>query len=266
MPPIKSYRKDGAPSREAKIQRRLRPDNNQATNMRQFIISVDPADAIDFTAISVTEVISRRAAWLHVLDHPDEKPPLIETTIEGDFPKQGGSILRGDEVHLLRVGHMERFNGLGYQEIIRRVSALRHRPEFNGCRVETIIDATGVGRPILEMFKRAALNPVGIVITSGMEARYDQPSRTWMTPKKLLIQSVDAAMHRGILQIQGDLEEAGNLQYELNDFRYRISEDTGYETWGARVGSHDDMVLSVALASWFAMVPSRAGAAFTYRI
>jgi len=45
--------------------------------------------------------------------------------------------------------------------------------------------------------------------------------------------------------------DAGALQDELKDFRRHVSA-AGRNTWSARTGAHDDLVLSVAIALWFA--------------
>jgi hypothetical protein len=38
---------------------------------------------------------------------------------------------------------------------------------------------------------------------------------------------------------------------ELRDYRVEISEATGHDSYNARSGRHDDLVLATALAVWF---------------
>jgi hypothetical protein len=46
--------------------------------------------------------------------------------------------------------------------------------------------------------------------------------------------------------------DAGALADELKDFRRKVSE-AGRATYSARTGAHDELVLAVAIALWFAM-------------
>src|SRR5215470_17067807 len=97
---------------------------------------------------------------------------------------------------------------------------------------------------------RAGLRPNRVTITAGLEAtQYD--AYTWHVPKGLLISGLDARMHTGELRIAAALGEAGALRDELKDFQRKVSE-AGRATYAARTGAHDDLVLAVAIALWFA--------------
>ena len=49
------------------------------------------------------------------------------------------------------------------------------------------------------------------------------------------------------------LTHAQTLERELQNFQVKINLDTAHDSYGAwREGSHDDLVLAVALALWFA--------------
>jgi len=50
------------------------------------------------------------------------------------------------------------------------------------------------------------------------------------------------------------LTEAEAMKKELKDFRRRLS-DAGRATYAARTGAHDDLVLAVAIAAWWASRP-----------
>ena len=66
-----------------------------------------------------------------------------------------------------------------------------------------------------------------------------------------LISNLDARLHTGELRIAAALGDAGALRDELQDFQRKVS-DAGRATYAARTGTHDDLVLSVAIALWFA--------------
>ena len=72
---------------------------------------------------------------------------------------------------------------------------------------------------------------------------------------------LDALLHKGVLRFAAALQEAGAMAEELKDFRRKVS-DAGRATYAARVGRHDDLVLSVAIACWWASRPPPPMAAF----
>ena len=53
------------------------------------------------------------------------------------------------------------------------------------------------------------------------------------------------------MKIAAVLSDAGALQQELKDFQRKVS-DAGSATYNARTGAHDDLVLAVAIALWWA--------------
>jgi hypothetical protein len=72
-----------------------------------------------------------------------------------------------------------------------------------------------------------------------------------MVGKPLLISGVDARLHSGELRFAADLTEAHALADELKDFRRHLT-SAGRATYQARTGKHDDLVLAVAIALWWA--------------
>jgi hypothetical protein len=58
-------------------------------------------------------------------------------------------------------------------------------------------------------------------------------------------------LHSGELRFAKASSEAGALQEELKDFHRKVSE-AGRATYQARGSAHDDLVLAVAIAVWFA--------------
>lgn len=113
-----------------------------------------------------------------------------------------------------------------------------------------VIDETGVGRPVGDMFDAAGLRPRRITITAGLEVT-QHGGNSWHVPKALLIQNLEARAHSGELRIAAAANDASALKEEMKDFKRKISE-AGRTTYAARVGAHDDLVLSVAIALWMA--------------
>jgi hypothetical protein len=69
-------------------------------------------------------------------------------------------------------------------------------------------------------------------------------------PKRDLVSGVQVALQSRTLKIASELSEAETLARELQNFTVKIT-DSANDVYGAwRVGTHDDLVLAVALAVW----------------
>jgi hypothetical protein len=73
--------------------------------------------------------------------------------------------------------------------------------------------------------------------------------------KILLVGQVQRLLQSGHLRIGAKLPYAGMLQKELRDFRVKISKAAN-ETYDARESTHDDLVLSLAIALFVAEHPA----------
>lgn len=118
---------------------------------------------------------------------------------------------------------------------------------------ELVLDATGAGRPVAQMFRRAALPVkrfIPVIITSGTKC-VQEPDGYWHVAKRHLVSCVQAALQSRRLKISRKLKEAGTLTKELSAFRAKININTGNESFEAwREKDHDDLVLATALAIW----------------
>jgi hypothetical protein len=144
------------------------------------------------------------------------------------------------------VRHIEQFTlGTPYPAIVQAVcSMLAREPLRRDCRL--VIDHSGVGRPIYDMFVEAKLRPIGITITGGSGWHRETPYQ-WHVAKVLLTGSVQKVLQSGRLRIGATLPHAKTLQKELRDFRVKISKAAN-ETYESREGAHDDIVLALAIA------------------
>jgi hypothetical protein len=145
------------------------------------------------------------------------------------------------------VRHLARLPlGLSYPAVVQEVALLLARPPLVG-NCELVVDETGVGRPVCDLFDTAGMNPTRVTITSGAEQSFVNGS--WHVSKQMLISTLDARLHTGELRFAKELLEAGTMAEELKDFRRKISV-AGRYTFEARVGKHDDLVLAVAIGLW----------------
>jgi hypothetical protein len=214
----------------------------------RWIIGLDLGTAVDFTALSVIESVKGKLDW---------------NTLEDRH--SGCGIIPQKDAHRLYVKHLERYPlGLSYPQIIDRVLELLSRPPLGGDDLakpaDLVIDDTGAGRPVSDLLVDRGLRPIRVTITAGLKAEPKHGDR-WHVPKELLISGLDAELHEGSLVIAAALAESHALKNELIDFRRTVSQ-AGRATYTARGGQHDDLVLSVACAVWWAKRPPAPAASF----
>ena len=145
--------------------------------------------------------------------------------------------------------HLERFRlGTPYPAVVERMGGLLSASPLKGnCRL--VVDATGVGAPVVDLLRQAGLKPVGVSITGG--DRVTSGNGVLHVPKRDLVGTLQVMFQSGRLKVAEGLAEAELLVQELLNFRVRITA-TAHDTYGAwREGDHDDLVLAVALACWY---------------
>jgi hypothetical protein len=133
--------------------------------------------------------------------------------------------------------------GLPYTEIVRRTVRLEQstRPRY------LMVDAGGPGRPVIDMLRAGGSVPTPVsIIGKGRVKR--NLSGSWAVPKITLMQGMSAAMGNGKLKIACDKSMADALAEEMRAFVRAITQH-GNVTIEAR-RTHDDLILSVALALW----------------
>jgi hypothetical protein len=221
----------------------------------RYICGLDLGQANDFSALAV---VKYTPAW----DGEDEWGGRSAPTPP-----------RYDVVHLERyelgtpypaiVGHVA---GL----VVRRELRPWHQPEpdpgtvsvraVQSPRVALALDATGVGRVVVDMFIQADMEAEVhcVTITAGHEARRDHwpgAAASWYAPKRDLIGVLQAGLQGGTLRIVPGLALADVLQRELLGYRVRVTA-AAHEVFGTgRDAPNDDLVLAVALACWTAGRP-----------
>jgi hypothetical protein len=202
----------------------------------EWVVGCDLGTAADYTAVSVIESVRGVLDW----NTPDDR-------------QTGCGLIPQQDAHKLYVKHLERYLlGLSYMQIIERVAELMSRSPLCGDDrtepAELVADATGVGAAVVDLFDAARLYRIG-----GLEAKC-VGDRRWHVSKEILISGLDAALHDGSLVIASALTESHALKNELKDFRRTVGA-AGRATYGARAGKHDDLVLSIGIAVWWARRP-----------
>jgi hypothetical protein len=187
--------------------------------MTGFFVGLDLGQAQDYTAIAVIEAVRP--------NHSEEK--------------------------VLHVRHLERFRDRLYPDVADRVEILMETSELK-VRSELVIDATGVGPAVTDIFKKRGRFFREVKIHGGdSESMADGVYRV---PKRNLVSALQVALQSGTLKIAAGLDLAEVLRQELLDFRVKVNIETAHESYGAwREGDHDDLVLAVAMAVWLARTP-----------
>ncbi len=145
--------------------------------------------------------------------------------------------------------HLQRFPlGTPYPAIVSSVARMLQLPPLSDEPPRLAIDETGVGAPVVDLFRQAELNATlyPVHITGGSTINHDRGVE--FVPKRDLVSVVQVALQTDKLKIAPALPEAQTLVRELQDFEVKITEAAN-DTYGAwREGAHDDLVLAVALA------------------
>ena len=154
----------------------------------------------------------------------------------------------------LHIRHLERFRHRLYPDVADYVERLLDSPQLKD-RAELVIDATGVGPAVTDIFSRRGRSFAAVKIHGG-DAEHQAPDGTHRVPKRNLVSSLQVLLQSGRLKIASSLELAEVLKAELLNFRVKVNASTAHDSYEAwREGDHDDLVLAAALACWGASRP-----------
>jgi hypothetical protein len=128
---------------------------------------------------------------------------------------------------------------------------------FYGRDYIIIVDATGVGRPIIDLFRVGDLAVVALTITGGIRANWRSRTEV-VVPKRELVSSLLSVFQSYRLKIADNIKHRRELEQELINFQPKIvSQDL--VTLEGRGGYHDDFVLSISYATWYGEYVTRGG-------
>jgi hypothetical protein len=263
----------------------------------KYFVGLDLGQTNDFSALCVVERIDQ----LH--REPTDQGPLspmgrsVVVSVKQHF--HGSELVekvpKETRTHSYKCRHLERFPiGTKYPAIVEKVVRLFETPQLrsgtDGKRSTLVVDRTGVGRPVVNMFEERVRLPrlkgegdwthvngkkvlkdwakdpeTGeeyrwgkldavlrpVTITGGNAIVPDDLG--WHVPKKELVGVLQMLLTSRRLLVAKNLPDAAVLSKELENFRAKVklnSMNESYEAW--REGDHDDLVLSVAIACWIA--------------
>jgi hypothetical protein len=155
------------------------------------------------------------------------------------------------------VRYLERFPlGTPYCQVLNAVLEMVRQPILSTATL--VMDQTSVGGPIVRLFRQSDLcitiRPVKIVI--GHDRGFHDGC--FNIPKRELASALQLVLQDRRLKIAGQLDHAGTLTTELQNFRLRVTALSD-ESNAWREREHDDLVFAVGVAVWMA---ERAGAPY----
>ena len=207
-----------------------------------FFLGLDLGQQADPTAIAI----------LDRLEGPETQKTEVWKTIKADARRTGEIRVQLTEPGLasFRCGYLERLRlGTSYPVVADHVLALLDTEPLKG-QTQLVVDATGVGRPVVDMLLQRGLKPTAITITGGDSVTYD---RGWRVPARDLIGSVQVLLQTDRLKFSAGIPAVPQLVQELLSFRVKINPLTAHDSYGNREGQHDDMVFAVAVAAWWGL-------------
>jgi hypothetical protein len=149
---------------------------------------------------------------------------------------------------LFQVPAIYRFElGVPYTQIVLKVRDVLSRHPFRGGTL--VVDKTGVGSAVADLFEVTGISPIKITITSGDKTTVE--GREWHVPKNELVSCLSAALHTETLHIHPNQPLADILKQELLDFQTKHTA-SGYMQHNAREGKHDDLTLACCIALFHA--------------
>ena len=174
------------------------------------------------------------------------------------------------------VGTIERFPlGTPYPDIVKYVKALLGKEPFCDLVVSQdvevgllggrsravnqkkrkcttlVVDATGVGAPVIDLLRAEGVYPVPVIIHGGEKVTSDNEG--YSIPKWLLHSEMTVIVETGRLKVAKTLPLGKTLLEELLAWQPTQNAATGHLTFASdwREAPHDDMVFACALACWY---------------
>ena len=187
------------------------------TNIKGYIVSLDPAKLHDYSALSVLKV-TREAGEAYNNYHLI----ALERQRRQSYEVTAAWFVKAFKNPMLR-------QGVTFQPI-------------------PLIDIGGVGEPCSDIIMRIGVQVRGVRYTGGDGFKVE--GRNVNVSKALMVSSFLGISEGGRFTMPSRASFEGLFKGELRDFRGEISK-LGRMRFEAEDGSHDDLVMSVCQAVWF---------------
>jgi len=206
-----------------------------------YFVGLDLGQAQDFTAIAVLQRVERSGEW-------DPAHYAYRKTTE------------------LRLRFLKRIAlGTPYPNVVAEARRITQSAELAG-RCHLVVDGSGVGRPVVDLLRQGGLGCRILPVTITGGGGESHGAGHFRVPKRDLVTGLQTLLQTGGLQIAAGMAYGAELRAEMAEMRVKITAagNTQFGAW--REGTHDDLVLAVALACWGARrVYPRTGEGFCRR-
>lgn len=197
--------------------------NTPSANAPEWVVGLDIGQRRDYSAIAVLN-------WVE--EATGQRDPVTF-----DFIRRTR----------IRLRHVERIRlGTPFASVVDRVAAIIQSPTLReNCAL--VVDATGVGAPVVELLRASRL-PCRLIpaqITGGLDEGSD--GVYYRVPKRDLVTGLQILFDRWPLEIEPNAPAANALVQELVEFKARPSTSGAMRFDGAQ----DDLTLALALAWWW---------------
>ena len=189
-----------------------RPFPGRLVTAMAFYLGLDLGQSRDYTALAALEAIRIPTGQPSDQDDTDETPMRYE------------------------LRHLERpERGTPYPVIVQRVKYLLETPQLANAEA-LVIDATGVGRAVLDMFRQAGLRVkiVPVTITAGNTA--SAHDGMYFVPKRDLVGVLEVLSQNRLLTMPSErkrtLPLVGILKAEMLNFKAKINTQ-GHDSYEA---------------------------------
>ncbi len=207
-------------------------------------VGVDLGQKRDPTAIVVTEFVEEFTPedWAKPRARPHPNNPQVIVVSEPE-PSRTYYAVRFIERLPLGLSYIAVADRIA--EVVRNLRALHPR-----ATVRVVMDATGVGQPVVDLVKNrvadATITGVTITAGDGAERGYNEGR----VGKAYLVSRLQVLLQTDRLKLPKTAEGLA-LAEELLNFEIRVDQD-GQDRYGAfRVGTHDDLVVALGLSVLF---------------
>lgn len=141
--------------------------------------------------------------------------------------------------------------GMPYPRIADRLVQIAEGVRFKMPKagIRLYVDQTGVGAPVIDQLRERISHPLsGVTLAAG--ERLTIRGNEARLGKAYLVSRLQVLLQNGQIRLP-KTAEAEQLAHELMDFEIKVDQD-GQDHYGAfKVGSHDDMVIALGLATLY---------------
>jgi hypothetical protein len=212
-------------------------------DLNPVCVGIDVGKIQDPTAVSVAEVIQQHTGkYRYITPEP------------AHFNDQGEWIPAKDAESVMKshyyIRHIQRLHlGTSYPDVALHITNMLCKPMFANREVRVFVDVTGVGQAIyddikkemeLSKAKHIQIKPISFVHGEAY-------NRSKGTLGKAFLVSRLQSLFQGARVHAPDTPEVKATVEELRVYEIKVS-DEGKDTYGAKIGKHDDLATALGLS------------------